>query len=99
ATTNVSSLPHRAALPIPPPSRSPVCEAAWQAARHPVTAQAFPLIPPVRGHLDIGVQGKPVDTGTAGTAQERSLPVSMSWSEDTNGELLSHADLRATLSA
>jgi hypothetical protein len=53
----------------------------------------------VRGNLDIGVQGKPVDTGTAGTAQERSLPLTMSWSDDTTGTILSPVALVETLAA
>jgi len=49
--------------------------------------------------LGIGVQGKPVDTGTAGTAQERPLTLTMSWSDDTTGIILSPAALVETLAA
>ena len=52
-----------ALFPAPPcatPSRFPAREAARRA-------------PPASAPLGVGVQGKPVDAGTAGTAQERAL--------------------------
>jgi len=34
-----------------------------------IANQAFQLVPPMGGDLGVGVQGKPVDAGTAGTGE------------------------------
>jgi hypothetical protein len=39
----------------------------WHGTAGRIAEQAFQLISPVRGDLGVGVQGKPVDTGTTGT--------------------------------
>jgi hypothetical protein len=38
-----------------------------------IADQALQLIAPMGGDLSVGVQGEPVDTGTAGAAQESAL--------------------------
>src|SRR5262249_20767819 len=38
-----------------------------------ITNQSFQLVPPMRWDVGVGMQRKPVDAGTAGTAQERAL--------------------------
>jgi hypothetical protein len=54
-----------------------------------IADQALQLISLVRGDLGIRVQGKPVDAGTAGTAQERALTLAAKPSADVPDMLAS----------
>ena len=50
-----------------------------------IADQALQRIPPVRGDLGVRVQGKSVDAGTAGTAQERALTLAAKLRADVPG--------------